>query len=168
MADGGGQPRYLVSACLAGMRVRYDGRDSAAVAWLTAVSRGQAIPLCPEVLGGLDIPREPAEIVGGTGEDVLEGRARVQTQSGRDVTGAFLEGAFRVLGAARALGVTAAVLKSRSPSCGCTAIYDGSFSGRLRPGAGVLAALLQREGIVVQEGEADPPSATASEPRPEA
>jgi len=110
---------------------------------------GLAVPVCPEQLGGMATPRETCEIVDGDGEDVLDGKARVVTRSGRDVTAAFVEGAARTLAAARQHGCRLAILKARSPSCGVGVIYDGSFSGSLKPGSGVAAALLRRAGIEV-------------------
>jgi len=143
--------RILVSACLLGVRCRYDGADN-----LTPEVVGQAavrclIPVCPEVLGGLPTPRPRAEVVGGDGVDVLAGRARVVTCEGRDVTDAFLRGAREVLRVARVLGAREAWLKGRSPSCGVSRIHDGSFSRRTRPGPGVTAALLAREGVRLRE-----------------
>lgn len=105
--------------------------------------------VCPEVDGGLGTPRPPAEIVGGDGADVLAGRAQVMTVDGADVTEAYIAGADRALVAAQRSGARAAILKARSPSCGCGAIYDGTFSRTLTPGDGVTAALLQAHGIEV-------------------
>lgn len=143
----------VVSACLAGRRCRYDGGSSPADPVAGLVAAGRAVLVCPEVDGGLDTPRPPAEIAGGDGADVLDGRARVLTQDGRDVTAAYLAGAQVALSKARAAGATRAVLKARSPSCGCGDIYDGSFSGARRAGDGVTAALLRRAGITVVTDE---------------
>ena len=143
--------RVLVSACLLGERVRYDGGEATSSSailerWL---AEGRLVPFCPEVAGGLGVPRPPAEIQGGGGGDVLEGRAQVLTVSGADVTRPFRAGAEMALLAARAAGVGLAVLKDGSPSCGSTSVYDGSFTRTRRPGQGVTAALLEREGIPV-------------------
>ena len=143
----------LVSACLLGILTRYDGGSSPHLALRELVARGCVVPLCPEVAGGLPVPRPPAEIQGGDGVDVLDGRARVVTVDGQDVTAQFLVGAQAALAAARRFGLRRAVLKSRSPSCGVGRIYDGTFSARLRPGDGVMAALLKREGIDVRSEE---------------
>ncbi len=144
----------LVSACLAGCACRYDGSDNNNQHLLDLLSGNEAVLVCPEEAGGLGTPRPPAEIVGGDGHDVLEGRARVLTEAGRDVTGEYLEGARRALESARRAGARTAVLKARSPSCGKGAIYDGSFGGRLSSGDGVTTALLQAHGIrVVSEEE---------------
>jgi uncharacterized protein YbbK (DUF523 family) len=143
--------RILISACLIGRPVRYDGAgkplaDRRVDDWL---AEGRLVPLCPEMLGGLSVPRPPAEIVGGNGADVLAGRAIVVTATGEDVTAAFLAGAVATLDLARREGCGHALLIDRSPSCGSFTIYDGSFSGRRMPGAGVVAALLAGNGIAV-------------------
>ncbi|WP_233188196.1 DUF523 domain-containing protein [Actinomyces qiguomingii] len=139
----------LVSACLAGYACRYDGvaKSDRDVAGLAA--EGLALPLCAEVMGGLPIPRSPAEIVGGDGDDVLDGNARVITRDGEDVTDAFLRGADAVATVAAQAGCPAAILQERSPSCGVRSIYDGTHSGRRKEGCGVLTAALRRRGIAV-------------------
>lgn len=104
-------------------------------------------------MGGLCTPRPPAEIVGGAGEEVLSGSARVVANNGSDVTDAYLRGAKEALEACRRFGADSAILKSRSPSCGCGAVYDGTFSRTLRPGDGVTAALLKRCSIAVTTEE---------------
>lgn len=159
---------WLVSACLLGISCRYDGNhslDPALVAKLVTEAKKPAaeedsaprgwIPVCPEQLGGLPTPRPPAEIEGGTGQDVLAGRARVVTRKGqpREVTPAFLRGAYATLQLARLAQVRGAILKEKSPSCGVHLIYDGTFQGRLRAGPGVTAALLQKEDITVMTAE---------------
>ncbi|GFN22498.1 DUF523 domain-containing protein [Thermanaeromonas sp. C210] len=140
-------PPVLVSACLAGCQCRYDGGANPVPAIRDLVVRGKAIPVCPERLGGLPVPRPPAEIQGGDGRDVLQGQARVVNNEGVDVTPAFIAGARATLEVARRHGTLIAILKERSPSCGSTAIYDGSFRGQTRPGQGVTAALLHSQGI---------------------
>ncbi len=145
--------RFVVSACLAGARSRFDGTSATDPAVRALVREGRAMPICPEQLGGLPTPRPPAEIVGGDGSAVLEGRAKVLTADGRDVTDRFIAGASEAAELAALFGATAAILKSRSPSCGCGAVYDGSFSGRLVKGDGVLAALLAAKGIRVASEE---------------
>ena len=140
----------LVSACLVDISCRYDGASAYREALRDLHRQGRLLPLCPEVAGGLGVPREPAVIVGGTGEDVLAGRARVMTQSGRDVTAEFLRGARGVVDLAERQGVRTAILKSRSPSCGVGQIH--SEQG-LRSGDGVLAAMLRRAGIRVISDE---------------
>lgn len=140
----------IVSACLAGAPCRYDGRAKPDPAIVAAAQRGEVIPLCAEVLGGLYTPRAPAEIVDGDGSDVLAGTARVMTNAGADVSEAFVAGAERVADEAVALGATHAILQDRSPSCGCGQIYDGTFTGELIDGDGVTAAALRRRGITLE------------------
>jgi uncharacterized protein YbbK (DUF523 family) len=144
--------KILVSACLMGRRVRYDGRaKTSSDAWLAGWrAEGRLVPFCPEVSGGLPVPRPAAEIEGGAaGTAVLAGQARVLASDGSDVTQAFLSGARAALATARSHGVRMAVLKEGSPSCGALSIYDGTFTGRRTPGRGVTTALLERHGIRV-------------------
>jgi uncharacterized protein YbbK (DUF523 family) len=143
----------LVSACLAGCACRFDGSSNEDDQVGRLVAQGRAVLVCPEVDGGLGTPRPRAEIVGGDGSDVLAGRARVVTEQGRDVTGAYLEGASRALEASVSSGARVAILKARSPSCGRGAIYDGTFRGSLVAGDGVTAALLRENGIEVLADE---------------
>jgi uncharacterized protein YbbK (DUF523 family) len=107
------------------------------------------VPFCPEVAGGLPVPRPAAEIQGTGGAAVLRGTARVVTSDGADVTDAFLAGARAALDAAQRSGARVAVLKDGSPSCGTTEIYDGAFSGRRKAGAGATAALLAENQVRV-------------------
>ncbi len=137
----------LVSACLVGVKCRYDGRDRTDPALAAAFAAGDLMPVCPELLGGLGLPRSPAEIVGGAGAEVLDGKARVVDREGRDVSAAFVAGAEATLALARSCGADEALLAERSPSCGVGEVYDGSFSSRTRPGDGAAAALLARNGI---------------------
>ena len=143
--------KILISACLVGQAVRYDGRAKRCASELIEEwqRQGRLVPICPEVVGGLSVPRPAAELVGGDGADVLDDQARLVTAGGRDVTEAFIAGAHHALELARHHQVRLALLKARSPSCGSGQIYDGSFSGTLQPGQGVTAALLQREGVAV-------------------
>ncbi len=132
----------IVSACLAGYRCRYDGKTVPNDEIVALVKEGKAIPVCPEMLGGLPCPRIPSER--------LPDGSKVVASDGRDVTGAFLLGARETLRMARLYGCRHAILKARSPSCGCGRIYDGSFSGTLREGNGVTAQLLLGNGITVE------------------
>jgi uncharacterized protein YbbK (DUF523 family) len=144
----------LVSACLMGVHCRFDGKSSLDKDIKQLVKEGKAVPVCPEQIGGLSTPRLPAEIVGGDGFDVLDGKAKVITIEGEDVTEAFIRGATETLRIAKSVGATEAILKERSPSCGSCMIYDGSFKGQKQAGKGVTAALLKRNGIkVVSEEE---------------
>ncbi|NCB17850.1 MAG: DUF523 domain-containing protein [Synergistales bacterium] len=131
--------KILVSACLLGVNCRYDGGSAENESVLALMDRYDLIPVCPEILGGLPTPREPAEISGG----------RVRTISGEDVTGQYGRGAVESLKLATLYGCAAALLKERSPSCGAGLIYDGTFTGKLVPGNGLLAALLAARGIRV-------------------
>lgn len=129
----------LISACLLGIRCRYDG-ESKPLTCLNELNRAHVlVPICPEVLGGLPTPRVPAERQG----------ERVITRDGCDVTDAYHQGAEEALRIARATGCACALLKERSPSCGCGKIYDGSFTGALSDGDGVCAALLKEHGMKV-------------------
>jgi len=143
----------LVSACLVGIPCQYDGGSCPHDQLQALAAQGGVSPFCPEVAGGLPTPRPPAEIQGGDGGDVLEGRARVVNIEGKDVTAQFLAGARKALRVAQQWGIKEAILKARSPSCGVGQIYDGSFSGRLVEGDGVTVALLRREGIIVRNEE---------------
>ncbi len=147
---------YLVSACLLGIPTAYDGEGRLVDELRALAAEGRAVPVCPEVAGGLPIPRPPAEVVGGSGEDVLDGKAKVVTIDGEDVTAAYIRGAEVALAVARRCGATTAVLKARSPSCGPSHIYDGTHSGVLVPGRGVTAALLRRAGLEVVSEEGLP------------
>ena len=143
----------LVSACLAGFDVKYNGSHNLNEKIKKWFDEKKAIPICPEVLGGLSIPREPAEIVGGEGEDVLDGHAKVITNNGIDVTEQFIKGANETLKIALDLNATMVILKERSPSCGSSMIYSGEFNGNKKKGTGVTAALLKRNGIQVLSEE---------------
>lgn len=141
--------KVLISACLLGVKCRHNGRDSKSEEVMERFEGEELVPVCPEQLGGLSTPRPPAEIVGGDGEDVLNGCASVITVEGEDKTREFLDGAHQTLEIAKSHNTTHAVLKSKSPSCGCGQIYDGSFTSKLSVGDGVTAALLRRHGIHV-------------------
>ncbi|MEK4107225.1 DUF523 domain-containing protein [Paenibacillus sp. FSL R10-2791] len=143
----------LVSSCLAGMKVRYNGTDCLDEKIQKLLNENQAIAVCPELLGGFSTPREPAEIVGGDGEAVLAGTAKVVDRSGIDVTELYLKGAYITLEKAREVSATMVVLKENSPSCGSTMIYNGEFKGKKIAGNGVTAALLRKNGIEVTSEE---------------
>ncbi len=145
----------LVSACLCGQRCRYDGHTKLNQPLVARLGRQNIIPLCPEQLGGLPTPRPACRLVGGDGEDVLEGRARVVDTLGIDRTAAFLQGARLTLEKALALRVDRCCLKAKSPSCGSGRLLqagkDGSLPVGYRPVLGVAAALLLSHGIDVEE-----------------
>ena len=142
----GDEPRetlYLVSACFTGRKCRWDGGTNTVPEIARLVEEGRAVPVCPEVMGGLPTPRLPSERSGD----------RVVNRAGEDVTAAFRRGAEEALHICRECGCTRAVLKARSPSCGCRRIYSGRFDGTLTEGNGVLADLLLQEGIPVMTEE---------------
>lgn len=129
----------LISACLLGCACRYDGQSKPHPLALELAKQGLAVPVCPEQLGGLPTPRQPSERRGD----------RVVTRDGRDVTAEYRRGAEETLRLVHLYGCDAAVLKERSPSCGCGRIYDGTFTGTLTGGDGLTAALLKENGIRV-------------------
>jgi uncharacterized protein YbbK (DUF523 family)/ribosomal protein S18 acetylase RimI-like enzyme len=135
------QSLILVSACLVGECCRYDGASCRDERFVGLLAEGRVVPVCPEVLGGLEIPRERCEITGD--------RRRVISASGVDRTEFYLRGALETLRIARRRNIDVAVLKSRSPSCGYGKIHDGSFSGRLIDGNGVAAEKLANEGLII-------------------
>jgi uncharacterized protein YbbK (DUF523 family) len=143
--------KILVSACLLGNKVRYDANDVPTSSnfldrWN---AEGRLIAFCPEVAGGLSVPRLPAEIQSDDGNAVLDGTAKVFDNQGNDVSENFINGAKKALEAAESNGVKVAILKSKSPSCGSSFIYDGTFSSVQKVGQGVTTALLERNGIKV-------------------
>lgn len=143
--------KVLVSACLLGKRVRYDGGAKTLSSEILAQwqAEGRVVPVCPEVDAGLPTPRAPAEIIAGDGAGVLAGSAQIVDRCGENLSEAFLKGASLALQLCRRHGIKVAVLTEHSPSCGSTQIYDGSFSGTKRPGAGVTATLLRQHGVRV-------------------
>ncbi len=142
--------KILVSACLLGQAVRYDGGAHGPFAVLAQwQAQGRVLPLCPEVAGGLPTPRPPAEIIGGQGGQVLDGWVQVRSIEDVDVSAAFIAGAQSAVTLVRQHGIRIAVLKARSPSCGNLHSYDGSFSATLVAGEGVTAAALRRLGLLV-------------------
>ena len=142
--------KILVSRCLLGHRVRYDGGASGPFDQLQQwIDEGRVVPLCPEVAGGLPTPRAAAEIPGGQGAQVLDGQVSVITTEGEDVGAQFLSGAYQALELVQKHGIRIAVLKANSPSCGNLLTYDGTFSGVKVSGQGVTTALLKRHGVQV-------------------
>ncbi|MGF6569628.1 Uncharacterized conserved protein YbbK, DUF523 family [Paraburkholderia fungorum] len=144
--------KILVSACLAGHPVRYNGTaKSARNAWLASWrDEGRLVIVCPEVAAGFPTPRPPAEIqLRRSGTDVLDHQASIDDNTGADVTALFIAGARHALERAQAEGCRFALLADGSPSCGSTFIYDGGFSGTRHAAAGVTATLLQQHGIRV-------------------
>lgn len=144
--------RILVSACLLGQPVRYDGSAKAAAEPVLARWRqeGRLVSVCPELAAGFAVPRPPAEIAEGrTGADVLAATARVIEQGGRNVTDLYLAGAYAARDLALAAGCRFALLTDGSPSCGSTEIHGGGFDGARHSGEGVTAAVLAAAGITV-------------------
>ncbi|MBE6970327.1 MAG: DUF523 domain-containing protein [Ruminococcaceae bacterium] len=131
--------KLLISACLMGQNCKYNGGNNYTPMVEELKKRYELIPVCPECFGGLPIPHPPSERVG----------ERVVAKTGEDVTAAFVLGAEKTLEIAKAQGITKAVLKERSPSCGCGAIYDGTFTGTVVPGSGVAAELLAAAGVAI-------------------
>lgn len=137
------KPFKICSACLLGVQCRYDGKSKPDDKVIKLAEKEILIPVCPEQLGGLPTPRESAE----------QRKDKVVTKSGKDVTKYFKKGAEQVLKLAKLLGIKEAILKQKSPSCGCGQIYDGSFSGRAIRGNGVTTVLLKKNGIKVISDE---------------
>ena len=135
----------LVSHCFLGEPCRYDGASRLDRQIIELHRAGHnLIPVCPEVLGGLEVPRSPAEI---------QSDGRVLTQDGQDVTAAYRSGAERAVAIARENDCTVAILKARSPSCGCGEVYDGTFTHTVTSGWGVAARMLREAGIEVMDEE---------------
>jgi uncharacterized protein YbbK (DUF523 family) len=144
--------KVLVSACLLGARVRYDGGAKTLDDPLLATWRreGRLISLCPEMAAGLPTPRAPAEIApGATADAVLRGRGAIYDRDGLDMTRDFAKGADLALQVAQEHGCRFALLTDGSPSCGSTRIHSGEFNGQTHAGQGVVAARLQAAGIRV-------------------
>lgn len=129
----------IVSACLAGIRCRWDGKAKPCQKVVDLVKQKKAIPVCPEQLGGLTTPRDPAEQIGN----------KVFTKNGEDVTPQFKRGAKEALKIALLVNCKEAIMKSKSPSCGCDKVFDGSFSGKLINADGVFVKLLKKNNIKV-------------------
>ena len=135
--------KIMVSACLLGENCKYDGGNNRNEALLRALAGHQVIPVCPEVAGGLPVPRIPVEMVGG----------RAVNRNGEEVEEAFRRGAEKTLEIAEREQPDLIILQSRSPSCGVNEIYDGTFTGRKIPGHGVFAAMALRAGFKVIDSE---------------
>ena len=160
----------LVSRCLLGFACRYDGKAKPSILPLLGeIPEVNWIPVCPEVEGGLPLPRTPCELEpGATAVDVLAGKGRVCTKEGRDCTREYCRGARLALLRAEAAGAKFALLKARSPSCGTRSVYDGTFSRTLIRGRGITAELLAGAGITLfSEEELESFSRTLSSSRPE-
>jgi len=143
--------KILISACLLGERVRYDGHHSLLQSDVLKrwQQQGRLLALCPEVVGGLAIPRPAAEIDAGNVELVIKGEGSIRCKDGTDVSDAFMAGAETALALCMQHHIRMAILKEGSPSCGVNKLNDGSFSGTKIAGQGLTASLLQRHGIAV-------------------
>lgn len=151
MTHSDNQPKILISACLLGDPVRYDGTDlfidhPLIKKWL---DQERLIAVCPEVEGGMSVPRAAAEITNGDGKSVLGGKSRVQDSTGEDVTNAFIKGALKTLKIALDNACVAAILTEHSPSCGSNQVYDGTFTKTKRDGVGVTTSMLEQNHIPV-------------------
>jgi uncharacterized protein YbbK (DUF523 family) len=129
----------IVSACLAGVECRYNGQAFPIPVIVELVKKGQALPVCPEILGKLPTPRPCAERCG----------EKVVTKNGQNITAEVVTGAWLALQIAQLVGCKAAILKAKSPTCGCGLIYDGTFSGKLVAGDGIFCSLLKEKKIKV-------------------
>ena len=138
--------KILISACLIGDKVRYDGKSNYNPKIQNLLEKYELVPFCPEVEGGLSIPRIPCERYNG----------KVINKDGKNVTKYFEKGADLALNICQYLGIRIAILKENSPSCGTKKVYNGKFEGKLISGEGVTAELLKRKGIkVISEEEID-------------
>ena len=135
--------KIMVSACLLGRRCKYNGGDNFNEALARFLEDHDVVPVCPEVAGGLPVPRRRSEIVCGV----------VTKDAGENVDAAFRAGAAACLQIAKDEQIDLAILQPRSPSCGVYQVYDGSFSERLIAGSGVFAALLKENGFRIAEPE---------------
>jgi uncharacterized protein YbbK (DUF523 family) len=144
----------LVSACLAGINCKYDGRNKCIRNLKEELKRGNLIPLCPEQLGGLPTPRSPSGILNGVGKDVISGKCRIINKKGEDVTKQFLKGVKEVMRIVKLMNITEAILKRTSPCCGVgktwqMSVSKGKYKNTLVSGDGVLTALLTKNKIKV-------------------
>ncbi len=143
----------LVSACLAGINCNYKGESRPNKKVIELVRSGKAIPICPEQLGGLSTPRSGARILTNNGNDVLDGKSRLITDDGQDVTEQYLRGAYEVLKLVKEINISKAILKQGSPSCGNGKTQGGKDIRKLVLGDGVTVALLKKNGIEVYSEE---------------
>ncbi|CAK3897794.1 MULTISPECIES: DUF523 domain-containing protein [unclassified Vibrio] len=143
--------KVLVSSCLLGCKVRYDGNDlkPESPEFQKFVEANEIVSFCPEVAGGLPTPRVPAEICGGDGTNVIEGSSKIMGKDGSDVTKEFLKGARLALKICQQENISSAILTDGSPSCGSSQIYNGKFEGTKVVGMGATTALLRQNGITV-------------------
>lgn len=134
---------YIVSSCLCGEKTRYDGKTFVNEKIKKLLDEGRVLLVCPEVDGGLSVPRHPCEIY----------KNKVMNTAGEDMTEYFVKGAIKTLETAKEYGIKKAILKEKSPSCGSSSIYDGTFSKKLIKGEGITTKLLREHGIEVISDE---------------
>ena len=134
----------LISACLCGINCKYNGKNNLNEECLELLKKGEAILVCPEQMGGLETPRNPSEI------KIVNEEIKVFMNDGKDVTDNYKRGAEEVLKLAKELNIKKAILKRKSPSCGCGEIYDGTFTNTITKGNGITASLLIENGIEVE------------------
>lgn len=139
----------VVSACLVGENCKYSGGNNKNETVLEYLKDKEYITICPECSGGLSTPREPAEIIGGEGKDVIEGKCEVVSRIGVNVTKEYMKGAQISLEEAKKYYVELVILKEGSPSCGVNKIHNGEFKGIKIDGKGVTAALFEKNGIKI-------------------
>lgn len=144
----------IVSACLAGIPCNYNGEAIPDERVISLIKEGLAFPVCPEILGGLTIPRSQTRIIEGNGNTVLDQKKGLLTTDGKDVTKQFLKGADLTLKILRLLGIDTVILKQDSPSCGCGQTLGGLLEPTRIKGDGVTTSLLKREGVSVFPEEA--------------
>ena len=135
--------KILISACLLGENCKYNGGNNYNPAVAEFVKKQDVLPICPEMMAGMGCPRTPIEIVDGV----------LMDRNGNNVDAAMREAVVQAMEMIRKENIQCAVLQSRSPTCGVNQIYDGSFSGKLIPGSGVLAQALKDEGYRVIDAE---------------
>ncbi|MFP4521884.1 MAG: DUF523 domain-containing protein [Fibrobacterota bacterium] len=143
----------FVSPCLMGVKCRYNSASKKSSAVLDFTKDCRTFSVCPETDSGLTVPRPPSEIQGGDGYNVINGKSRITDDTGKDLTEYFIRGARKALDICLLNGVTTAILKDKSAACGVNVVYDGTFSGKLVEGCGVLTALLRKHGINIICGD---------------
>ena len=142
----------LISACLLGINCRYDGTHRALNPGLIAelIKTFYLIPVCPEQLGGLPTPRPPAQFFGGTGKELIHGRAKLVDEEGRETTSYILKAAEEVLKLTDLFGIKTAIFKDKSPACGVERVY---MEGQIVSGEGVVTAVLRTKGLKILSGD---------------
>ncbi len=140
---------YIISSCLCGVNCKYNGGNNYNKICNDLFEKGEAIIICPEQLGGLSTPRTPSELTESAIEILKDNNKKVISKEGVDVTQNFINGANEAIAIAKKLGVTTAILKDGSPSCGVNYIYDGTFTGKKIKGVGITTQIFKDNGIEV-------------------